>query len=338
MENKYFSITKAIRNACSQYKKDVSEEYETQVITENKRSFNVDDADIVLSNRELHQRAGLSGTIAGVAQSPGGELIHTDYLPQEYVTYRRPQLTLEKTGYYSIPVNGNAISFAVCTSGSTAAMYDLDDNLTDGEMQFAVKTLAPHKAGVCIPVPYSLILQGRPEVDAMVEADIVNALYQIRDEQILVGTGSNGECSGIVTNPDINQITGDLSGAWGACLSGVNAIREANIFSENLSFVMNGKTYVELKKTMKQEGNCMAGFIIEDDKIENYPVYVNNKMPNNVILVGDFGEVAVADFEGLKLKVDDITLIKRQAVQIIAIKAFDCVVRRTGAFTKITLS
>ena len=338
MNRQYFSISKAIRNACTQYKADVSEEYETQVIAENKRAFNVEDADIVLSNRELHQRAGLSGTVAGVAQSPGGELIHTDYLPQEFVTYLRPQLTLEKTGYYSIPVNGNAISFAVCTSGSTANMYDLDDNLTDGELQFAVKTLAPKKAGVCIPVPYSLILQGRPEVDAMVEADIVNALYQKRDEQILVGDGQNGNCSGIITNPDINQVSMPISAAWEACLSGVNEIRKKNIFSENLSFVMNGDTYVKLCTTMKKDGNCMAGFVIEDDKIKNYPVYVNNAITGQTVLVGDFGEVAVADFEGLKLKVDDITLIKRQAVQIIAIKAFDTVVRRTGAFTKITLT
>ena len=101
---------------------------------------------------------------------------------------------------------------------------------------------------------------------------------------------------------------------------------------------MNGDTYVKLCTTMKKDGNCMAGFVIENDKIKNYPVYVNNAITGNVVLVGDFGEVAVADFEGLKLKVDDITLIKRQAVQIIAIKAFDTVVRRTGAFTKITLT
>ena len=213
MENKYFSISKAIRNACSQYKADVSEEYETQVIAENKRSLGVEDADIVLTNKQMHQRL-LSGTVAGVPQSPGGELIATDYLPQEFVSYLRPQLTLEKTGYYSIPVNGNAVSFAVCSGGSTASMYDLDDNLNDGDLKFATKTLAPKKAGVCIPIPYSLILQGRPEVDAMVEADVVNALYQKRDEQILIGTGNDGECLGILNTTGINEVTGALSAAW----------------------------------------------------------------------------------------------------------------------------
>lgn len=350
MNKKYFSISKAIRNACSQYKKDVSEEYETQVIAENKRNFNVDDADIVLTNRELYQTRALTGNMltqypnvndANATAAQGQSLIATDYLPQEFVTFLRPQLTLEKTGYYSIPVNGNAVSFAVCTSGSVAGMYDLDGELSAGDLKFATKTLTPHKAGVLIPVNYSMILQARPEIDAMVEYDIVNALYQIRDEQILVGTGADGQCKGILNTEGIggSTLTGiALSSAWGAVLSGINEIRKANVFSENLSFVMNGDTYVDLCKTMKVSGNCMAGFVIEDDKIKNYPVYVNNKMPAKTILVGDFGEVAVADFEGLKIKVDDITYIKQQAIQIVAIKAFDTVVRRPGAFAKITFA
>ena len=341
MNKQYFSISKAIRNCCSQYKADVSEEYETQVIAENKRSLNVNDADIVLTNAEMKQRAFPSAGVLAPEAGKGGDLIATDYLPQEFVTYLRPQLTLEKTGYYSIPVNGNAVSFAVCTSGSVAGMYNLDGELADGDLKFATKTLTPHKAGVCIPVPYSLILQARPEIDAMVEADIVNALYQIRDEQILVGTGADGQCSGILTNPDINVLTGaSLSGGegWGAMLSGINEIRKANVFSENLSFIMNGNTYVKLSKTPKDKDNCLAGFIIEDDKIKNYPVYVNNKLADDVVLVGDFGEVAVADFEGLKLKVDDITYIKQNAIQIVAIKCFDTVCRRPKAFTKITLA
>lgn len=333
MEKKYFSISKAIRNACSQYKKDVSEEYETLVNQENKRSFGVEDADIVLSNKELHQRAlGPSATV-------GAELINTDYLPQEFVTYLRPQLTLEKTGYYNIPVNGNAVSFAVCSGGSTAGMYDLDGELSGSDLKFSLKTLTPKKAGVCIPIPYSLILQGRPEVDAMVEADVVNALYQKRDEQILIGTGADGEATGILNTAGINTLTASVSGfgAWKAMLSGVNEIRKANIFSENLAFVMNGDTYVDLCTTPKNKDNCMTSFVIENDKIGNYPVYVNNAITGNTVLVGDFGEVAVADFQGLKLKVDDITYIKKQAVQVVAIKAFDVAVRRLGAFTKITL-
>ena len=352
MNRKYFSISKAIRNACAQYKADVSEEYETLVNAENKRELNINDADIVLSNKEIRQRAVLTG---GLSEYPnynegtsytsgvGQALIATDYLPQEYVSYLRPQLTLEKTGYYSIPVNGNAVSFAVCQSGSVAKMYNLDGELEDGDLKFTTKTLVPHKAGVCVPVNYSMLLQARPEVDALVENDIVNALYQLRDEQILIGQGTvpeSGlfECLGILNTPEINAITGTASGVWSYVdfLKAENEIRKANIFSERISIVMNGDDYVEVCSTPKSAGNMVAGFICENDKIKNFNVYVNNSIPTGTILMGDFGEVAVADFDGLKLKVDDITYIKQGAIQIVATKAFDCVVRRPKAFTKIT--
>lgn len=352
MNRKYFSISKAIRNACSQYKADVSEEYETIVNAENKRELNIDDADIVLSNKELRQRGVLTGGLseypnynAGTSYTSGvGQaLIATDYLPQEYVSFLRPQLTLEKTGYYSIPVNGNAVSFAVCQSGSVAKMYNLDGELEDGDLKFTTKTLVPHKAGVCVPINYSMLLQARPEIDALVENDIVNALYQLRDEQILIGQGTVPssnlfECLGILNTPDINPLTGTVSGVWSYVdfLKAENEIRKANIFSENISIVMNGDDYVEVCSTPKSAGNMVAGFICENDKIKNFPVYVNNSIPTGTILMGDFGEVAVADFDGLKLKVDDITYIKQGAIQIVATKAFDCVVRRPKAFTKIT--
>lgn len=341
MNNKYFSISKAIRNSCSQYKVDVSEEYETQVIAENKRNLNVQDVDIVLTNNELYGNTrAIDGRQIAPSTAIGAELINTDYLPQEFVTYLRPQLTLEKTGYYSIPVNGNAISFTVCTSGVAAGMYGLDGELSGSDLRFVTKTLTPHKAGALVPINYSVLLQGRPEVDAMVENDIVNALYQIRDEQILNGSGENGQCLGILNTSGINVVTGAVSAGftWGQMLSAENEIRKANVFSQNLSWVMNGDTYVELQKTMKDQNNCFAGFICENDKIKNFNVYVNNTVPSGTVLLGDFGEVAVADFEGLKLKVDDITYIKQQAIQVVAIKCFDCVVRRPGAFTKIVLS
>jgi hypothetical protein len=46
--------------------------------------------------------------------------------------------------------------------GATASMYDLDGELEDGDLTFSTRTLTPKKGGVVIPIPYSLILQGRP--------------------------------------------------------------------------------------------------------------------------------------------------------------------------------
>ena len=133
---KYFSISKAIRNACSQYKGDVAKDVETQVIADNKRALGIgEEYDVVISRRALAPTA-----------TNGQELITGEYLPQEFVPALRPATALSKTGYRVIPSTGHSVSFAVVTQGSTAKMYDLDGNLEDGDLKFATKELKPRKA------------------------------------------------------------------------------------------------------------------------------------------------------------------------------------------------
>lgn len=133
---KYFSISKAIRNACSQYKGDVSKDLETQIIADNKRALGIgEEYDVVISRRALAPTA-----------TNGQELITGEYLPQEFVPALRPATALSKTGYRVIPSTGHSVSFAVVTQGSTAKMYDLDGNIEDGDLKFATKELKPRKA------------------------------------------------------------------------------------------------------------------------------------------------------------------------------------------------
>lgn len=319
-----FSISKAIRNACSAYKKDVSNEYETKVIEENKRSFGIgDEADIVVRKSQLRALSNAAGK--------GAELVATDYLPQEFTPALRPQHTLEQTGYYTVPVNGNAVQFCVMEEGASASMYDLDGELADGDLTFSTRTLTPKKGGVVIPIPYSLILQARPEVDAIVEADIVDALAELRDKMILVGTGANNQPKGIVNTTGVNTVDYADAFTWAGVCEMQKLIRDANIFAP-LCWVMNSTNKVKYETTLK-DANGFAGYLCEDDKIKNMPVYVNNSLGDDEIILGAFENVAVADFDAIQLKVDDISLAKKQAIQVIASNAFDVVIRRPKAFT-----
>lgn len=322
-----FSISKAIRNACSQYKKDISNDYETKVIEENKRSLGIgDEADIVVKKSQLRALKNTAGK--------GAELVATDYLPQEFTPALRPQHTLEQTGYYSVPVNGNAVQFCVMEQGATAAMYDLDGELADGDITFSTRTLTPKKGGVVIPIPYSLILQARPEVDAIVEADIVEALAELRDKMILVGTGADNQPKGIVNTTGVNTVAYDEAFTWAGVCEMEKLIHDANVFAP-LAFVMNSTNKAKYETTLK-DANGFAGYLCENDKIKNIPVYVNNALGDEEIILGAFENVAVADFDAIQIKVDDISLAKKQAIQVIASNAFDVVIRRPKAFTVTT--
>ena len=319
---KYFSISKAIRNACSQYKGDVSKDFETQIIADNKRALGIgEEYDVVISRRALAPTA-----------TNGQELITGEYLPQEFVPALRPVTALSKTGYRIIPSTGHSVSFAVVTQGSTAKMYDLDGNLEDGDLKFATKELKPRKAGVCVPIPYSLLLQARPEIDAIVSDDIVKALDELRDNMALIGTGENNQPVGIAKTVGVNNVPVSSIFTYEGVCDAERLIRDSNDMSENLYWVMNSKNYAKFKTTLKDDV-AGAEYLMEDGKINGYEAVINNSLDDNTIILGNFDELVIADFDGLMLKVDDITFVKKGAVQIIATCAFDCICRRPNSFT-----
>ena len=322
---KYFSISKAIRNACSQYKGDVSKDLETQVIADNKRALGIgEEYDVVISRRALAPTA-----------TNGQELITGEYLPQEFVPALRPATALSKTGYRIIPSTGHSVSFAVVTQGSTAKMYDLDGNLEDGDLKFATKELKPRKAGVCVPIPYSLLLQARPEIDAIVSDDIVKALDELKDKMALVGTGANNEPIGIAKTVGVNNVPVSSIFTWEGVCAAEKLIRDSNDMSENLFWVMNSTNYTKFKTTLKDDV-AGAEYLMVDGKINGYEAVISNALGDDTIILGNFDELVITPFDGLMLKVDDITFVKKGAVQVIATEAFDCICRRPRSFTVTT--
>ena len=323
---KYFSISKAIRNACSQYKGDVSKDLETQVIADNKRALGIgEEYDVVISRKALAPTA-----------TNGQELITGEYLPQEFVPALRPATALSKTGYRIIPSTGHSVSFAVVTQGSTAKMYDLDGNLEDGDLKFATKELKPRKAGVCVPIPYSLLLQARPEIDAIVSDDIVKALDELKDKMALIGTGENNEPVGIAKTVGVNNVLVSSIFTWEGVVTAEKLIRDSNDMSENLYWVMNSTNYTKFKTTLKDDV-AGAEYLMTDGKINGYEAVINNALDDNTIILGNFDELVITPFDGLMLKVDDITFVKKGAVQVICTEAFDCICRRPKSFTVTTV-
>lgn len=299
---KNFSISKAIRNACSQYKGDVSKDIETQIIADNKRAFGIgEEYDVVVSRRALAPTA-----------TNGQELITGEYLPQEFAPALRPATALSKTGYRLIPSTGHSVSFAVVTKGAEAQMYSLDGELADGDLKFATKELKPRKAGVCVPIPYSLLLQARPEIDAIVSDDVVKALDELKDKMALVGSGENNEPVGIAKTAGVNTMAvADIFSYEGVC-EAEQLIRDTNDMTETLFWVMNSKNYTKFKTTLKDD---VAGseYLMEDGKINGYEAVINNALDDNTIILGNFDELVITPFDGIMLKVDDVTYIKKRS-------------------------
>ena len=151
----------------------------------------------------------------------------------------------------------------------------------------------------------------------------------------LIGTGTNNEPIGITKTVGVNNVPVSSIFTFEGVCEAERLIRDSNDMSENLFWVMNSKNYTKFKTTLKDDV-AGAEYLMMDGKINGYEVVINNSLGDDTIILGNFDELVITDFDGLMLKVDDITFVKKGAVQIIATCAFDCIVRRPASFTVTT--
>lgn len=321
MEEK-FNLLKALRGYSSKAPADFTESFEYKVNEENKRNLGIDDGDIVITPSMLRDF------------DAAGALNQVEYRPGMYTALLYPESVLAKTGVTVVNANGNKISFPVATSGCNAGwVSDLDGSVPSADMQFILKTMEPRKAGCFVDLSYTHLLLDDPSAQAIVMDDIVKSLDQVLDVAAVKGTGADGQPTGVANTAGINTV--DLSGAF--TLSGVyemeRKIRESNDFG-NLKWVMNAKNSYKYKTT-PYNATEQNRFLEEDEKIIGYDVVICNALDDNTIILGNFDNLLMANWDGLTLKVvEDKELARKQAIEIVAHIAADFLVRRPKSFTK----
>lgn len=354
MEKRYFSVSKLI-NAINDNTVD-TDSYEFKTNSENKRALNIDEKRaIILTKSDLKYNAayrayadGFNGTTAGSGIANGGDtLIQFQYRPDMYAPNLRPQTTLDKTGYKDVvSPDGRPIEWPVCISGINAAMVDLDGKLPSTSMEWKNAKLQGKKIGGIAYIPYSLLKQSAPEADAKIEEDLIRSLYQVRDEKVFTGRGYNPDPTsgyyepvGILNNADVNTVSTSAF-TWADFVNAEVKIRESNDYSENLTWVMSPATYGELRATAKNAGNngFVYGFICEDEKIGRYPVYCNACIPDGKVILGNFNELVVCDFQGLQIVVDPFTGLETNQIRVGGWIVMDATLQRPKSFTIITKS
>lgn len=315
-----FSIRKAILNATTRGKFD-PESVESQSMNELRAKYGLNEADVILENtRAIDGSEALNQTI---------------YRPDLYAGALRPQSVIARVGATYVPVEGPSISFAVAEKGCAGGFVDVNGEIPNADMTFTQKTLTPKKFGAYCELSYKALLQDRPEIEQVITEDILKAVDEIRDKALVAGSGTGNEPTGILNTDGINTVTLPDSFTLATAYEFEKPIRDANIFTDNLKWVMSSKMFYKLATTPKSSTALNEFLIDENRKMIGYDVIVDNHLGDNGILLGDFSEAIVADFEPISLKVvEDAGLSRKQAVEVQSFGAVDVCVRRPKAFTK----
>lgn len=316
-----FSIRKAILNATTRGHFD-PQSTEARAMDELRSRYGLNEADVIIENTRA-----IDGSEA---------LNQTQYRPDLYAGALRPQSVIARTGATYVPVEGPSISFAVADKGCAGGFVDLNGEIPAADCTFVQKTLTPKKFGAYCELSYKALLQDRPEIETVITEDILKAVDEIRDKALIAGSGTGNEPAGILNTEGINTVAIPAGGfTLETAYAFEKPIRDANIFSDNLKWVMSSDMFYKLATTPKSSTALNEFLISEDRKMIGYEVIVDNHLGANGILLGDFSEAIVADFEPISLKVvEDAGLSRKQAVEVQSFGAVDVCVRRPKAFTK----
>ena len=202
-------------------------------------------------------------------------------------------------------------------------------------MSFELKTMQPRKAGCFVDVSYQSLLQDDPSAEGIIMDDIIKALDQVKDAAFFNGTSGNNEPVGLLNVEGINTVE-IPSGGYDleTVYQFEKKIRDSFDYSANLKWIASPDVYYTLCTTAFK-AEAQNRMLCEDRKMIGYDVYVDANVPSGTLILGNFDEALEANFDGITLKlVEDASLARRQAIEIVAHRANDFLFRRPKSFCK----
>ena len=240
------------------------------------------------------------------------------------------------TGDLKIPVGNSDAGATVIATDGTTQVAEVTPTLTN-------KLLSPSRFGTVIPMSYGFIQQSTPDVESYVRNLIAQTFAATMDDQIIGGSGSGGNVTGILNTTGINAVSNSgTEVTFANFLEAIGKLGEDHVDVSNLKLVINPAnidnlvTAVKYTSTdspildMRAEADGRVGTFM------GYPVFATSKISADNYLLGDFRQLAIASWGGLELGKDEFYDTRRFISAITGIISFDATPLQPTAFCKVT--
>ena len=276
-------------------------------------------------------------------EADGGYLVGTELQYQEAL---RKRLVLAQAGAnYVGGLVGNIT--LIEGAGVSVSWEGENDEVADSKKAFSTRNASPKRCAVSVPISKQLALQSSFDVDTIILNDIYAAHAEGLETAALVGTGSDGQPTGLLNTSGIGSVDLGTNGAkptWANIVDLETQIALKNADLGRLSYLTNPKVRGLLKTTLKADG--VPGFIWERNEVNGYPIFASNVVPSDLtkgtasktcsaILFGDWSQLWIMSWGGLDIVVDPYTLKKSGAYEVTLNAYHDIFVRRKEAFAAI---
>lgn len=217
--------------------------------------------------------------------------------------------------------------------------------LQDSQLVLDQIILMPHRIGATTTISKQLILQSTPDIQAVVQNDIIESIAVKHDEMILNGSGANDEPLGLLNTPGLNTVAFGGAPTWASIVSFETFVGKANADGAGMAYVTTPGAKGILKTTAValQGATTVSSRAIWDngtfndgsnDGIMNsYRSASTNQVPLDRVVFGRWSQLMVGVWGGLDMVLDVYTKAKSGELVITANTWLDAALRHPQAFT-----
>lgn len=271
-------------------------------------------------------------TTDNTASPHGGSLVGTSLLSGSFIDMLRKRCLFLQMATPLGGLVGN-VDIPKQVSGSTAYIVGEGDDVPESSGDFGQVALTPHTVGARSNISRRMIMQATPDIEALVRADIAQAVGQKIDALGLYGTGTD-EPTGIKFTDGVNVVTFANSGkpTWEEIVLMESEVAADDADVEAMAYLLGARMRGYCKTAVKFAGTDRTMWE-EGGTLNGYKAGVTNQVDTGDIFFGNLADAFVGMWGGLELTMDPYSKAESGTLRVIAFQDVDVAARHGESFT-----
>lgn len=208
-----------------------------------------------------------------------------------------------------------------------------EENAVVADKKIEVKNLKsnPKRVSITIPVSNTAIDQSNDTLLDIVRTQMIASITRILNKWMFGATKITTTASDGVFVKDTPNLIYDTSLSYADVIALKGAVLKAGVVvDETAAYVCSAETYAQLESTPRTVGD--SRMILEDGKINGFPVYATEYAGSDMLGFGVFSYVLVGQFGKMRMIVNPYTGDSSNTTRFTINTSFDIITMRKEAF------
>lgn len=276
----------------------------------------------------------------------GGNLVGTDYLPDQFISPFRNSAAVMGLGATMLTDLVGNVELPRQETTLAGQWVGEDEAPGQSDLKFSKIGLTPKTVAGYMTWTRQAALQALPSMEDLLRRELNEQLGLGLDKAAVDGIGNAVQPRGILNTAGVGSVQGGPNGGsptWGNIVDLESSVANANAHGDGMGYLTNTRVRGRLKQTQKFGGTNGESVWGSDDRLNGYRTAVSNQVPANLtkgtsaskcsaIIFGNWRELIIGLWSYVDIIVDPFTYADSGRVRITGFLSADIKVKHAESF------